>query len=129
MKAKLLVMFIILSIFSGCIGQRSVTGRMVLDVGMTIDEFLDFNGLSLDSASESADRNSDGNLDIFIWDLDGDGNADVLIDIDENIQTGSHGTTLGFNKILIYDNADGIVKIAEVGKVSGQVRLVRVKSL
>lgn|GEM_PF-6344412 len=129
MKAELLSILIFLSLFSGCVSQGSVTSRMVLDTGMTIDEFLDFNGISLDSASESADRNDDGNVDLYIWDLDEDGNADILIDVDEDIQIGPHGTTLGFHKILVYDNVGGSVKIAEVGKVSGQVRLVRVKSL
>jgi hypothetical protein len=121
--AKLLLMVIIAS---GCLLQpSSPTENIIIYQDLTLDEFLDLNGFSLLEASETTDRNKNGQDDLFVWDLDSDGKVDVLIDINEEVREGLHGTTLGFNKILIYDYMENVVWLADVGKSSGKIITVR----
>ncbi len=125
--AKLLLVLVFVS---GCLlGPKSPTENIIIGQGMTLDEFLDLNRLSLEGASEIVDRNEDGEDDLYVWDLDSDGNADVLIDINEKIREGSHGTTLGFHKILVYDHIENVVWIADVGKSSGKVIIIHKKEI
>jgi hypothetical protein len=115
---------------AGCVaGEVSTTENIVVNVEMTMEEFLEINGLSFESASQVSDRNNNGEADLFIWDLDDDLEADVVVDLDENISEGSHGITLGFNRILIYDYVKKEVWVAEVGKRSGRIRGVYVEPL
>jgi hypothetical protein len=116
--------------FSGCLlGPRSPTENIIIRQDLALDEFLDLNGLSLEDASEISDRNENGEDDLFVWDLDSDGKVDVLIDFNEEVREGTHGTTLGFNKILIFDYIENVVWIADVGKSSGKVIIVRKRNI
>lgn len=118
-----LVGLLILSI--GCASLRSPVDGMMLEVGMTIDDFLAVNGLSYDAATEIKDSNGDGNDDLFVWDLDEDGVGEVVIELNEAVREGEHGVTPGFNKIFIYDDEKKILTIADVGKNTGKVRFIK----
>jgi hypothetical protein len=111
------------------VGEVSPTENIIINVDMTMEEFLEINELSFESASQTSDRNKDGEKDLFIWDLNDDLEADVVVDFDESISEGSHGVTLGFHQILIYDYVKKEVWVAEVGKRSGRIRGLYVEPL
>ncbi len=91
---------------------------------MTLEEFLSINGLAYESATESLDVNENGEIDLYTWDLDEDKKMDVVIEINEDIRTSEHGTTYGFNKIIIIDYSSGYATIADVGKNSGKIQRI-----
>jgi hypothetical protein len=120
--AKLVLIFVL---FAGCAAmEKSPTANVVIAVDMSLEEFLEINELSLDDDTEISDRNKNGKNDLFIWDLDRDSNPDIVIDFNEKISVGSHGTTLGFNKIFVYDYVKNEVWVGELGKSSGIIRSV-----
>jgi hypothetical protein len=92
---------------------------------MTLTEFLEINDLNLESATTQTDQNENGQNDLFSWNLDTDEIMDIVIDINEEVRVGSHGTTRGFNTILVYDHSKKEVWIADVGKSSGKILMVK----
>ena len=123
MKKTALLLFLIL--FTGCILQsKPPSDLLVVQEGMTIEGFLEDNGIKFDDAIEIQDRNQDGDDDLYIFEFNNDNNPDLIIDLDETIKNSSHGPTFGFNKIMLFNHNTKQVTIAEVGKQSNVVRQI-----
>ncbi len=116
------MLLLVFLMFSGCLGSANPIDKVILDREVTIDQFLEINGLSYEGADQADDRNNDGNNDLFAWDLDQDGQNDIVVDINEEIEVGEHGTvTYGFNRIYVVYYDRKYMSIGEVGKNSGKV--------
>ena len=129
MEKKLLLCLVFIFMAGCLLGSKSPVENIAIAVDMTVEDFLVVNGLFLEGATEFIDGNSDGNVDVYLWDLDRDKKSDIVIVFDEGISRGLHGTTMGFNKIVIYDYVKREVWVGEVGKASGKILTVRIESL